>query len=97
MALTEFEREVLWQVGDDYESAAGIAAELAGRLGRPVSAAEVLAALGVLVRAGLVAAFRYNKAEEAFERVPSVSGNEAEELSFLALPSGRPQSDRAAT
>jgi len=97
MALTEFEREVLVRVGDDYESPANIAAEVAGRLGRSVSAAEVLAALAALVREGLVAAFRYDRAEEAFERVESVSEAEAGELWYLALPRGRPQSDRAAT
>lgn len=96
MPLTEFQREVLGWVRDDYESPETICGDIARKLGRAVSSAEVSAALAALVGEGLVAAFRYNKAEETFERVDLDAHADAGGLWYLALSRGAAQSDRAA-
>lgn len=93
--MSDLQREVLRWVGDEYESGETIRENVARALGRAVAGAEVSAALAALVREGCVAAFRYDKSEEAFERVAAVPEGAAEGLWFLALPRGRLQSDRA--
>jgi hypothetical protein len=94
--LTEFQREVLRWIGDDYESPASISGDIARELGRPVTEAEVSAALQVLVQHGLVAAFRYDNEAQAFERVELGPHLASEKLWYLALPRGRTESDHAA-
>jgi hypothetical protein len=96
MQLTKFQKEVLGWVGDDYESPASISADIGRELGRTVPEAEVSAALRALVQHGLVAAFRYDKEAEAFERIELGPDLASEHLWYLALPRGRTESDKAA-
>ena len=94
--MSDLQREVLRWVGDEYESGETIRENAARALGRPLTGAEVSAALAQLVLAGRVAAFRYDKAEEAFERLDGLPDG-VEGLWFLALPRGDARDDRAAT
>ena len=94
--LTQFEREVLGWLCDDYESPSSITKDIARELGRAVTEAEVSAALRVLVQKGLAGAFLYNKEAEAFERVDVSSNTASDNLWYLALPRGRTEIDQAA-
>jgi hypothetical protein len=94
--LTDFEREVLGWLLDDYESPTSIAGDIARELGRSVTEAEVSETLRVLVQKGLAAAFRYNKEAEAFERIGLSSNMASDGLWYLALARGRSEIDQTA-
>ena len=93
--LTEFEREVLGWLLDDYESPSSIAGDIARELDRPVTEAQVSEALRALVQKGLAEAFRYDKEAEAFERI-QLSSDTSDDIWYLALPRGRSEVDQAA-
>jgi|SRR3954465_964375 len=93
---TEFEKEVLGWLFDDYESPSSIAGDIARDLGRPVTEAQVSGALRALVEKGFAEAFQYNKEAEAFERIELSSSAASTDLWYLASPRGRTEIDRAA-
>jgi hypothetical protein len=82
-----FELEVLEWVVHDYEAPHTIVGDIARELGRPVSDAEVRAALLELTSRGLVQAFVFEAADNRYRAVTLAEAQAAAEAWFMVAES----------
>ena len=88
MPLTNFDREVLGFLLDDYESSQSIAGDLSRELGRTVSEGEAYDALVRLVKEGYARGYRFESDSRAWREVDRLPAGFDDQTWFLATPLG---------
>jgi hypothetical protein len=84
MSASALETEVLGRVAEDYEAPHTIAGDIARDLKRPVSEADVLAALLSLARGGLVQAYVYESKNQRYRAISASEAADAQDPWFMA-------------
>jgi len=87
-APNSFELEVLGWVADDYEAPHTITADMARELKRPVSEAQVRAALLALAEKGMVQAYLYEPSSQRYRPISHSEAEAAREAWFMAAAGG---------
>jgi hypothetical protein len=87
-APSSFELEVLGWVADDYEAPHTIAADIARELKRPVSEAQVRAALLALAQKGMVQAYVYEPSSQRYRPISHGEAEAAKEPWFMTAATG---------
>jgi|GEM_PF-3382247 len=83
-SLSDFQKEVLNRISDDFEAAHTITGDISRDAGKEVSEADVLAALLSLVEAGLASAFQYNEVTQTYEQMDGSQAASLAEPWFFA-------------